>query len=113
MTTTIDPAASIVFTVLRALGFVAVDEAALEAPRLVDDSFEQPGNRVRTERSFDGDAADVRQHLFLALRLIHFHAQLLLQLPDLARDARPLIEQPHEYLVDAIDIVAQIVERTD
>src|SRR5262249_12962535 len=30
-----------------------------------------------------------------------------------ARDARPLVQKAHEHFVDAIDVAAQVVERTD
>src|SRR5262245_54602741 len=51
------------------------------------------------------------EHLFFALRLVNLHAELFLQLADLARDPRTLVEQAHEHFVDPVDIVAEIVER--
>src|SRR5262249_37601267 len=90
---------------------LAMNQAPFEAPRFVDDPFEQPRDRVRSERPFRRDAAHVREHLLLALRLIHLDPQLLLQLADLARDARALVQQPDQHFVHAIDVVAQIVKR--
>src|SRR5262245_34188148 len=90
---------------------VAVNHAALETPRFVDDAFEQPGDRVRPQRTLGRDPPHVRQHLLLALGLIHLHAELFLDAPDLARNAGALVEQPDEHLVDAVDVVAQIVKR--
>src|SRR5438093_217346 len=90
---------------------VLVDHAALEPPRFVDDAFEQPRDGVGTERSLRRDAAHVREHLLLALGLIHLDAELLLDPPDLARDAGALVEEPDEHFVHPIDVVAQIVKR--
>src|SRR6185295_7076342 len=97
---------------LRFRGFVlAVNQSPLQPPRLVDDPLEQPRDRVGAERAFGRDAADVREHLLLALGLIDLDPELLLDPADLAGDARALVQQAHEHFVDAVDVVAQIVKR--
>src|SRR3954466_15888316 len=90
--------------------FFLLHQPALEAARFVDDPLEEPGDGVGTERPFGGDAAHVQQHLLFALRLVNLDAELLLHAPDLARDARALVQQPHQDLVDPIDVVPQIIQ---
>src|SRR6185369_4843731 len=108
MTTTMTSTASAVCDTLPARLF-PVHHAPLEPPRLIDDPLEQPRDRVGPERSLGGDAAHVRDHFFLAIRLIDVDAALLLDAADLARDARALVQQAHQHLVDAIDVSTQIV----
>src|SRR5262249_45345196 len=98
ITTTIASTASAVCDMLPPTLF-AVDDGPLEAPRLVDDPLEQPRDRVRPERALGGHAANVREHLLLAIGLIDLDAELLLDAPDLARHARPLVQQPHQHFV--------------
>src|SRR2546428_8667624 len=87
----------------------AVNHTPLEAARFVDDALEQARDRVGPERPLACDAAHVFDDLLLALGLIDFDAERLLQPPDLARAARALVEQPDEDLVHAIDVVPQVV----
>src|SRR5262249_6781086 len=82
ITTTIAPAASTIRVMLLRPRILTVHEAALEPPRLVDDPFEEPRDRVRSERPFIRDAAHVRERLFLALRLIDLDAEVFFQLAD-------------------------------
>src|SRR3954471_7549466 len=58
---------------------VFVQNAPLQAARFVDNPFEQPRDRVRSQRPLGRDAAHVREHLLLALRLVHLGAELFLQ----------------------------------
>ncbi len=81
----------------------------LEPPRLIDDSFEKPRDRVRAERALRGDASHVIEHLLLAIRLIDLDAQILLQAADFAGAPRPLVQQAHEHLIHPVDVLAQIV----
>ena len=78
-------------------------------PRLVDDSLEQPRDRIRAERPFCGDASHVVEHLLLAIRLVNLDAQFLLEAADFTRAPGPLVEQAHEYLVHAVDVLSQIL----
>ena len=89
---------------------VSVDDSPLEPPRLVDDSFEQPTDRLWPERSFARHVAHMPEHVLLAIWLIDLDALLLFQLPDLADAPGPLVEQPDEHLVHPIDIASQIVQ---
>jgi hypothetical protein len=68
-----------------------MDHAALEASRLVDDSLEQARDRFGAQRPLNSDTAHMRQNFLLAVRLIHLDALLLLQAPDFADAARPLV----------------------
>ena len=68
-------------------------------------------DRVGTERSFHGNAANVIDDFLLAFGLIDRHALCLLQPADFARDAGALVEQPDDDLVDAVDIPAKILKR--
>src|SRR5207247_9804611 len=88
-----------------------VHHPALQPPRLVDNPFEQPRDRVGSERTLDRDAADVIEHLLLALRLIHPDAQLLLHSSDLARHTGAFVQEPHQDFVHPIDVAAKIVKR--
>jgi hypothetical protein len=87
-----------------------VHDAAFQPPRLVDDSFEQAADRLRPERALARDLAHVLQDLLLALGLIDLDAELLFQLADFAGAARPLVEKAHQHLVDAIDVLPEVVE---
>src|SRR5690349_1927695 len=86
-----------------------MNDASLEAPRFVDDPLEETRDRVGPERPFGRDTPHVRDHLLLALGLVHLDAEVFLEAPDLARHARALVEQPHQHFVHAVDVVAQIV----
>src|SRR5436190_18144358 len=85
----------------------AVHDSTLQPSPFVDDPLEQPHNRLGVERSLARDAPDVVEHLLLAFRLVHFHVLLLLQASNLARAARPLVQQTHQHFVHAIDIATQ------
>src|SRR3954454_4215661 len=77
------------------VGF-AVDHAPLQPPRLVDDALEQPRDGVGPERPLGGDRAHVLEHLLLAIGLVDLRPGFLLQAPDLADAARPLVQQADE-----------------
>ena len=84
----------------------------LEPPRLVDDAFEQPRQRVRAERALDRRAVltDVPQHLRLAIRLVDLEAEPLLDLANPQRARRALVEQLHQALVEIVDTLPQLVD---
>src|SRR5262245_61560231 len=89
---------------------LAVNHPPLEAARFIDDTFEQPRDGVRAERPLHRDVPHVLEHLLLALGLIDVDALLLFQPADLAGDARALVEQADQNLVDTVDVFAQIVK---
>src|SRR5262245_30589203 len=116
ITTTIVPAASAVAALMlfraacrRAAPGVPVHQTALEPSCFVNDAFDQPRACLPPQRPFRRDASYVGQHLLLALGLVDFDTQLLLQRADLAGDTRAFIQQAHEDLVHAIDVVAKLV----
>src|SRR5215467_5583267 len=84
-------------------------DPSLEPPRLVDDSLEQPRDRIGAERPFRGDASHVVEHLLLAIRLVDLDAHLLLEAADFTRAPGPLVQQTHEYFVHAVDVLSQIL----
>src|SRR5262249_14132098 len=72
-------------------------DPSLEPPRLVDDSLEQPRDRIGAERPFRGDASHVVEHLLLAIRLVNLDAQFLLEAADFTPAPAPPVHQtpPH------------------
>src|SRR5207249_11264155 len=87
----------------------AVNHPPFEAPRLVDDSFEQPPDRVGSERPLARDLPHVPEDVLLAIRLINLDAHFLFEPTNLADAPCSLVEQPDEHFVDAVDIRSQIV----
>jgi hypothetical protein len=83
-----------------------MSRGALDAPRLVDDPFEYPRNRVAFERAarMVSVRPHVMQHLRLALGLIHLEAKSLLDPPNLERAVRTLAEQLNQPFVKPIDL---------
>jgi hypothetical protein len=94
-----------------AVVYFVMHNAPFEAAGLVNDAFEEAGDRFRTERALDREAPNVVEHQLLALRLIYLNALFFLQTAHLTGDTRPLVEQPHEDLVDTVDVFSQIVKR--
>ena len=78
---------------------------ALDAPRLIDNPFEHPHNRVAFQGAVRVFAvrAHVVQHLCLALGLIHFEPERLFQFADFERAMGALAEQLDEPFVELID----------
>jgi hypothetical protein len=84
----------------------------LEPARFVDDPFEQPADRLRVQRAAVG-RHHVLEHLTLAGRLVDRHAELFLAAPQLERTAGPLVQQPHDFLIQRVDLAPQVGERID
>jgi hypothetical protein len=81
----------------------------LYAPRFIDDSFKKTPHSCGIERAARG-ALDVQEHLLLALGGVDGHIENGLDLADLDRVFRALIEEAHDYLVDAVNGVAKAGE---
>ena len=89
-----------------------MSRGTLDAPRLVDDSLEHPHDGVPFERAacMFPVGAHVVQHLLLAIGLVHFEPERLLQFPNLECAMRTLAEQLDEPLVKLIDPLPEIVD---
>src|SRR5688572_31761224 len=89
-----------------------MSRGALDAPRLVDNPFEDPDDSVPFERAarVRSVGAHVVQHLFLPIRLIYLEPEFLLQLANLERAVRTFIEQLHQPLVKMIDPLSELVD---
>jgi hypothetical protein len=74
----------------------------LQSPRFVDDALEQPDDGLRIQRP-DVLLAHVLQHFPLALGLIDLEAERLFDPADLERAASPIVQKPHEALVELVD----------
>jgi len=96
---------------LALFDLLAVNHAALETSCFVDDAFEQAADGIGAERPLAGDLAHVLQDVFLPIRLIDLDSLRFLQPPDLADAARALVEETHQHLVHAIDVLPEIVQR--
>jgi len=89
-----------------------MSRCALDAPRLVDDPFEYPYDRV----PFEGTAcvlavgAHMVQHLLLTVGLVHLKPERLFQFPDLERAMGALVEQLDQPLVKLIDPLPELVD---
>jgi hypothetical protein len=79
---------------------------ALDAPRLVDDAFEQAPHGRDLQRSGRG-LLDVLENLLLAVGRVDREAEDAFELADLDGVFGALVEQAHEDFVDAIDGVAE------
>src|ERR1043165_3247396 len=79
---------------------------ALDAPRLVDDAFEQAPHGRDLQRSGRG-LLDVLEDLLLAVGRVDREAEDAFELADLDGVFGALVEQAHEDFVDAIDGVAE------
>src|SRR5688572_26366400 len=88
---------------VRLLSVLDVRGQPLQAPALVDDSFEHAAHGHGVERT-GVLAHDPLQDLRLALRRVDREPERALDAADLHRAGRPAVEQSHElgvYLVDA------------
>jgi hypothetical protein len=85
---------------------------ALNPPRLVDNPLVQPPNRVfvKWASELDVQFLHVRNDRGLPLRLIDRETLFVLDPSNGVRTARPPIEEPHDHLVDLVDLVAQRLE---
>ena len=91
---------------------LAVHHAPLEAARLVDDALEQPGDRLGAERPFARRCrARARAPASRAPAGRPRCRASFFSRPISQRAARPLVQQAHEHLVHAVDVVPQVVER--
>jgi hypothetical protein len=89
-----------------------MSRGALDAPRLVNDSFEHAHDGIPLERA--ARVLPVRlhvvQHLFFAIGLVHLQPEGLLQLPDFERAVRALAEQFDQPFVKPIDPLSEFVD---
>src|SRR4029079_10857934 len=82
---------------------------ALQAPRLVDDPFEQPLDRSVIQRA-QVDPLHVPEDFRFARRLIHLESEQLLFVADLQGARRPRAQQLDEALVELVDLLPQFVD---
>lgn len=85
----------------------------LDAPRFVDNPFEQARDRVGAERPAHALQAGlhVLQDLRLAVRLVDLESLRVLHLSNLERARGALTEQFHQPFVELIDPLAEFVDR--
>ena len=82
---------------------------ALQAPRFVDDSFEQPLDRLVIQRPRI-DPLHVPEDFRFARRLVDLEPQQLLLVADLQRARRARAQQLDEPLVDRVDLLPKLVD---
>jgi hypothetical protein len=85
---------------------------AFDAPRLVDNPFEDPHYCVSLERAacLFPMGLHMVQHLFLTIGLIHLEPEGLLQFPDLERALGTLAEQLDQPFIKLVDPQPELVD---
>src|SRR6185436_4299943 len=86
---------------------------SLGAASLVDDALEDAHDGFRCERpgKLGGRLPDRRQHLRLAVRLIHRQPHVVFQAPHFNGARHPHVQQPHQLPVDDVNPVPQVLDR--
>ena len=89
-----------------------MSRGSLDAPRLVDNPFEDPHDGIALERAACvlPVGLHVVQHLLFPIGLIDLEPERLLQLSNLERALRALTEQLHQPLVKMIDPLSELVD---
>ena len=89
-----------------------MSRGSLDAPRLVDNPFEDPHDGIALEWAacMFSVGLHVVQHLFFPIGLIDLEPERLLQLPDFERAMRALAEQLDQPFVKLIDPLSELVD---
>src|SRR5262249_23766223 len=77
----------------------------LQAAHFVDNSFEDPFQRIRAERPVVV-GRDVAKDVFLALRLVNWQIDRLLHFPDAFHHFGSPVQSLQQLAVDGVDVVA-------
>src|ERR1700743_1520874 len=101
------PLRNLLFSIRRGVGRIFVHGFAFGAARFVDDALEEAANRGVGQRA-GIFALRVLDYFAFAIGLIQRKISLLLDLSDLERAMRTLVEQLHEFTVDLIDAATPV-----
>jgi hypothetical protein len=91
------------------LSGLSFDDDSLDAARFVDNTFEQSSHGGGIERAAV-DASNVLYHLLFAVGRVYSKPHLAFYAAQLNRALRPLVEQPDELFVYAVNLFSPMFD---